>query len=301
MTGLLDVHTHSFPDDVQGREWLESLGIENPSRSGEHHELARLMDEGGIERAVILLYYRAPGRFDELVVGGTSEEEARARVADEIRDYNRWGLEIGTADPRFIPFVGVNARFMSAREIRDEIAYGAAKGAGGVKITPGSMEAYADDPILEPIFEGCIDAGIPLLSQSGRGSGAGPASGADPWGHPRYWFEPLARHPELTVILAHMAHGHEDTLCELLAARPNAYTDTSMRLSGLGKPGRWSAQELADEIRKLGVNRVLFGTNYPFVNPAVYAEVFASLPLTEAERDIVGHENFEAVVRGERP
>jgi predicted TIM-barrel fold metal-dependent hydrolase len=277
---------------------MESLGIEHPSRSGFHEELDDLAQQAEIDRSVILLYYRAPDRFHELVAEEVSEDEARELVRDEIRAYNAWGLAVARANPRLVPFIGVNARFMSPAQIRTEILDAAANGAKGVKITPGSMRAYADDPILEPIFEACVEARLPLLSQSGRGSGAGPSPGSDPWGHPGYWFDPLARHPELTVILAHMAHGFEDTLSDLLEVRPNACTDTSMRLSGLGKPDRPTAQDLVATIRRLGVDRVLFGTNYPFVNPVVYAEVFASLPLGPDERDAIAHGNYERVVNG---
>jgi predicted TIM-barrel fold metal-dependent hydrolase len=296
LSSLVDAHTHAFPDEEQGRAWAESLGITNPSRSGFHEELDDLLHRGGIRAAVILLYYPAHDRLRELLDLGSSLGDAREAVRDAIHAYNRWGLDAAAANARFIPFVGVNARFMSADEIRAEILDGCANGARGVKITPGSMQAYANDPLLEPIFEACIEAEIPLLSQSGRGSGAAPSPGADPFGHPKYWLEPLRRFPKLNVILAHMAHGFEDELIDLLAVRSNAYTDTSMRLSGLGKPDRYTAEELVATIRKLGVERVLFGSNYPFVNPAVYAEIFADLPLGEAERAAVGHENFERLV-----
>jgi predicted TIM-barrel fold metal-dependent hydrolase len=299
VTTLVDTHTHAFPDATQGRAWLESLGIEHPRRSGFHEELDGLARQAEIDRSVILLYYhRAADRFDELVDDGVPEGEAREAVRDEIRAYNAWGLAVGRANPRLVPFIGVNARLMSPEEIRAEILDAGANGAKGVKITPGSMRAYADNSLLEPIFEACVEARLPLLSQSGRGSGAGPSPGSDPWGHPRYWFDPLARHPELTLILAHMAHGFEDTLGELLEARPNAYTDTSMRLSGLGKPDRPTAEDLVATIRRLGVERVLFGTNYPFVSPVVYAEVFESLPLGLEERAAIACGNYERIVGG---
>ena len=44
-----------------------------------------------------------------------------------------------------------------------------------------------------------------------------------------------------------------------------------------------SHAETADLFRRIGTDRVLFGSNYPFVSQADYVEVMETIPLTEDE------------------
>jgi predicted TIM-barrel fold metal-dependent hydrolase len=293
---LVDVHTHAFPDESSGKLWQESVGVPDSKRSGYIGELGLLMEAGHIEHAVILMLYRAREAYESLIGDGKSDHAAQAEVMSQISAYNRWGCATAKRDPRFLPFIGVNARFMSPAHIRNEIVELKEAGAVGVKITPSSMDVYANDALLHPIFEACIEASLPLLSQSGRGGGHAPSPGADPFGRPKYWAEALERYPRLTVILAHLGSGYEDEIAELTHSFPNIYTDTSLRLSGLGKPDRWTADQLVATIRRIGVDRVLFGSNYPFVNPAVYATILEQLPLTDSERRQVAAKNFELLM-----
>jgi len=70
------------------------------------------------------------------------------------------------------------------------------------------------------------------------------------------------------------------------------YTDTSLRLS----PSE-TDDDLVQLFRHIGTDRVLFGTNYPMVEQATYAQRLRTLPLTEAELNAIGTDNAVHVWR----
>lgn len=288
---IVDAHTHAFRDAAMAKLWLGPDG----KRTGDLGELRALLDEAGIDKAVVLLFHRSAELYEEELKAGSAPDVAREMIRAAIRSYNRWGCEAAANEPRFLPFIGVNPRFMSPDEVDAEIRWGKAMGAVGVKIIPNRLKAYANDPLLTPVFRSCTDMGMPLLSQSGS-YGMVPSSQGDPFGHPKYFQDVLEQFPQLHLILAHMGHGYEKDVANLTRQFPNVFTDTSLRLSRLGSSGNWSASEVVDAIRSIGVDRVLFGSNYPFVNPVGYVKTLESLPLTDGERRQIASGNFERLM-----
>lgn len=295
---IVDAHAHAFPTAEAGRQWQRFLGVTEPRRTGQIDELAERVDAAGIDRAVVLLNARSGELHAELVAAGELDEDAiRERVRRQIFELNAWGCELGASDARFLPFVGVNVRYLSPAELVHEIDRGVERGARGVKIIPPSMQVYADDPLLRPVLARCVELRLPLLSQSGSGGGPPPRPGADHFGRPGRWDSVLREFgSDLTLILAHMGRGYEADVVALCAAHERVYTDTSLRLSGLGRPGEPTPDELVALIRRIGVDRVLLGTNYPFVDPVAYVARLEALPLTDDERAHVAGENFVRAV-----
>jgi predicted TIM-barrel fold metal-dependent hydrolase len=296
---VVDAHVHTFPDAETGLAWQRRLGVPQPRRTGAVDELRGVMGRGGIDRAVMLLYPRSLERYDELLQqagAGADREAIRRLIRDEIDALNRWGCAVAAEDDRFLPFVGVNPRFQAEAEYLAELDALVQLGARGVKLIPPSMQMYANDERLFPLYERCWKLKLPILSQSGSGGGPPTQPGADHYGRPRYWTDVLETFPGLRVILAHMALGYEDDLVSLMARFPSVVTDTSLRFSGLGKTGRYSAEQVVELIRRVGVERVLLGSNYPATNPAVYVEILRQLSLNERERAGIAGDNFERLI-----
>jgi predicted TIM-barrel fold metal-dependent hydrolase len=287
---MIDAHAHSYPTAEMGLDWQRTMA-HDPKRSGHIDELLASMDAAGIEHTVVLLWTRAGERHAQLVEDGVYDAEARQIVRREIDELNRWGCQAGARDKRIVPFVGINVRYIAPAEVGAEIDALVELGARGVKLIPPSMRLYANDELLLPVYEHCEQLGLPITSQSGTGGGDPPTPGGDHFGRPRYWDDVLATFPRLNVTLAHLGHGYEDDLVELTRRHENLRADTSLQLSGLGRPGRRSPDELVALIRSIGADRVLFGTNYPFVDQVRYAELLAELPLTAEERELVGSAN----------
>lgn len=254
------------------------------------------MRENSVDAAVVLLFHRTEPAYEALIAAGRAPEEARAEAVALARRYNRWGCELAREDPRFFAFVAVDPRYMSPDEIEAEIRTCVALGARGTKIIPSSLRMYADDERLAPLYAASAALRVPVLSQSGVGSGAGPHAGADPWGRPKYFACVLERHPGLKLILAHLGLGFDADIADLFRRFPSVMADLSGRLTGLGRPGRQTRADLAAQVRSLGVERILFGTNFPLHGQAACVKALDAMPLSDEERDLIASRNFERAV-----
>lgn len=95
----------------------------------------------------------------------------------------------------------------------------------------------------------------------------------------------LTRHPRLKIVIAHPGTIGCDASYTLAEKHPNAYFD----LSGQGLL-RWHM--LRWGIDRIGVERFLFGTDFPVLNPAMFVAGVLHEPLTPAERKAIFHDNF---------
>lgn len=294
---MIDAHVHAFPDARAGRAWQEAVGFE-AVRPGTLEDLSDHMERAGIQRSILLLFHRSSLRYQALRSDPAelrSDGELRSAVCDELRALNAWGCDVAARDTRFVPFVGVDPDFLDRAAIVGEIEAGVARGARGVKIVPPSMRRYPDDGALDPVFAACIELGLTVLSQSGSSSGAPGPRGH--FGRPGGWHAVLERYPTLRVILAHLGRGHSDELIELVGRHPGAHTDLSLALGHPHEPGGPDLESVRRLIRRLGPERVLFGTNYPVCDPVAYRSQFERLGLTPGERSTIGGENAERLMR----
>lgn len=93
--------------------------------------------------------------------------------------------------------------------------------------------------------------------------------------------------PELPVVLAHPGDGRDTILdrLRLVAAVPNLHLDISG--SGIDRYGM-----LRRAVASAGPDKLLFGTDYPINNPAVYVSGARQEPLTSTERAALFCGNF---------
>jgi predicted TIM-barrel fold metal-dependent hydrolase len=101
--------------------------------------------------------------------------------------------------------------------------------------------------------------------------------------------------PGLPIVLAHPSQ-EKETLRSRLAcvgACDNLYLDISG--SGISRCGM-----LRKAIDTVGKDKILFGTDYPINNPAVYVHGVLFEDLTEAERGAIFSGNFERLTEGAR-
>ena len=85
--------------------------------------------------------------------------------------------------------------------------------------------------------------------------------------------------PDLKIIAAHMGGYSEWEDAEKYVIGKNVWVDTSSTLFAL------APEKVVDLIHKHGVDRVLFGTDYPMWRPDEELERFMKMDLTEEERE----------------
>ena len=151
-----------------------------------------------------------------------------------------------------------------------------AKGMGlrGVKIHPDIQGVDIDDERLLPLYEILQAEHMPIYLHMGDDRPEYRFSSADKL------IRVLDMFPDLVAVAAHLS-GYKawDTSVPILAGRKNVFYDTSSALWAM-------TPEKADEIiGKLGVETVMFGTDYPVVNTKDELERFFRLSLTDSQRE----------------
>lgn len=286
---VLDLHTHTYPDPAIGRQALAGEGWS--PYAGTVEELRAAMARGGIVRAVMAnltpvadmrdaAWSRLPA---DLPAAARAEAEARIRetLQGRLRRRNRWTLAVAARDPALVPFVGLDPSIMTPAELRDELEACVAGGARGVKLHPIVQRLDPVTPALWPVYELCQEAGLPVLFHAGF-------LGRSPWNvlaRPRAFADVLVAFPRLRVLLAHLGRGYAEEAVELAGRFPQVVFDTCAVVTAAPVPWRLDDAEAVALVRRLGVERVCFGSDYPWFDPAQDAARVAELPkLGAAER-----------------
>ncbi|HEY7268347.1 MAG TPA: amidohydrolase family protein [Dehalococcoidia bacterium] len=300
---VIDCHAHIFQNAETGIRYQTSMGRrDQPERNGTVEEVLGFMKSLGISQTIMLLYLPATDMFDRRVADLPKEPRERAEATRALREdiggrvsrYNQWGVETGQKHPEILPFVGADPMFFTRDGLVEELEDKHKKGAKGVKIVPMAMRIYLNDPRLWPVYDFCNRTGLPLLTQSGGGFQSG--DGWDAWGRPIYLRPALEEFKNLRVITAHFGRGYLDDVVELANKFDGFYTDLSSQVGDWGESGHWSIEEGVEAIRKTGVDKVVYGTNYPQSDPKRYIAKLRSLPLKESELEKIAAGNVKRVV-----
>ncbi|MGH7268732.1 MAG: amidohydrolase family protein, partial [Candidatus Rokuibacteriota bacterium] len=217
---------------------------------------------------------------------------ARAAAAPELRETlrerlsrrNRWTLETARSAPGLLPFIGLDPSVMSPGQMRDELEAAAGAGARGVKLHPVVQRLAPHAPALWPVYELCQELGLAVLFHSGF-------LGRSEWNahaRPDAFADVLEAFPGLAVILAHLGRGYFDEAVRLAERFPQVAFDTAAVVTAADVPWRLEGADAVALLRRLGIERVCFGSDYPWFDPAADAARVAALPgLTDGERAAV--------------
>ncbi len=292
---IIDFHTHLQPSAAEGIAFQQQWGYENPPRTGTPEEFLPLIDRVGVDSALMVPWMPAQDIVDRRVSqrGEDARPEATREVVEEWFGLNQWAVDTVASRPdRLMCLVGLDPLLMSPEALRREVKDKLSKGACGLKIAPMFLRVPPDDERVAIVFDLAAEHGVFVLSQSGA-AGYGGQPG---WGHPKYFEAVLRAYPSVDVQLAHLGLGAEEEVARLTARHPNLFPDTSSRLHEFGKPGHWSLDEAAEWFRRIGIDRVIFGTNHPMNDLAEYLNVIRAMPLTDAERERILYGNAAGVL-----
>ena len=156
----------------------------------------------------------------------------------------------------------------------------------GVKLHPLLDGYHPNDPIVHPLYELLVERDLPVLIHSG---------------HPIFtlpWSieEAVVNFPQAKVVLGHMGHGnivYINAAIDVAERNPNVYLETS------GMPMHTKIEEA---VRRVGPDRVLYGSDAPFHHPRVEIE---KVRVSGLEPDLVervlGTNAVSLFFRGEPP
>ena len=271
---IVDAHVHLFPNREVGRWVVEEMKREYGAPyycTGSPEELAENMKRAGISHAVVLNQASAKKEALNNLIGGNFFICAHARQ-----------------HPELIPAIGLDTRMR--RNPVAEIEHKLKWGARAVKLHPLAQEFYPNDKAMWPIYQKCEEAKLPIIFHCGHMM----VERLPAYAHPDLFHDVLSAFPKLKVVLAHMGGGFWDEAKKLADAFPdNAYFDTAIAISGSPIPRfLWlNDVQAKDMIRHIGAHRVMFGTDFPWVDPKQDIARISRLDLTDKEKRMILSEN----------
>lgn len=259
---IIDTHVHVFPQKVAIRAADNIVDYYSLSRQG----------DGTVEGLLAGSSNHPEMKF---VISSATLNPAKPTVGDDYM------LEVAASDPaRYIPLCSFHpAMGVEASVAELERCFGL--GAKGVKIHSDFQKFFVDDEIPMEVYRYVASKGKPIIFHVG-----------DPntdFSTPKRVRRILETIPDLTIIAAHMC-GYRvwDQAKKYLIGTP-VYTDTSEALLGM------SPAELTDLIRLHGVEKVMFGSDYPLWNPNFAFDQINALHLTDEEKEMIFHITAEKV------
>ncbi|MBI4305267.1 MAG: amidohydrolase [Chloroflexi bacterium] len=206
-------------------------------------------------------------------------------VASIVRAYPQQFIGFASIDP----WKGKAAVAELVRSVRD-------LGLRGLKLHPIQQAFFPDDRRFYPIYEKCVELGVPVLFHSGfAAAGAGMPGGAGlklKYSRPIPHIDDVAADfPGLTAIMAHPAWPWIDEQIAVGLHKPNVYIDLS------GWAPRYIPEALIREANGRLRDKVLFGSDYPYLPPDRWLKEFAALQIKEEVRPKVLLENARKVLK----
>lgn len=156
----------------------------------------------------------------------------------------------------------------------------------GVRQLPWLWGLAPNDRRYYPIYAECIELGIPFCLQVGH---AGPLRPSEPGRPIPYLDEVACDFPELVIVGGHIGYPWTTEMIALATKYPNVHIDTSAYT-----PRRYPP-ELVAYMRGHGRRKVLFGTNFPMIQPSKCLAELDTLGLDEEAQDLFVQGNAQRV------
>lgn len=258
MRNILDFHTHAYPEKVASK----SVNFLN-----KYYKI-HCQGNGTIGD---LLKSAEAGGVNYLLV------HAVATKASQVENVNSWIA--GHLSGHVFGFGTIHPDYEKIEKELDRIR---ALGLRGLKLHPDFQGYYVDDPSMDIVYKN-IEGNMPVLIHTGDVN--------SPYSKPERLAHVLDKYPRLTVISAHLGGYTEWDDAEKYIIGRNCYIDTSSSLWALPK------ERAVEIIRRHGVDKVLFGTDYPLTHHKEELERFFSLGLTEEENEKILFTNAKRLLK----
>ena len=168
-------------------------------------------------------------------------------------------------------------------------------GLRGLKLHPTAQGFRPDDRAVYPLYETASALGIPMTVHTGTtGLGAGMPGGRNlklGLSRPVHLDSVAADFPNLQIVMAHPAWPWQDEQLAVALHKPNTWIDLS------GWSPRRFAPDLVRNIQGALQDRVLFGTDYPFLTHEQWFGAWATLGVPDAITEKVFLRNAQQLLR----
>jgi uncharacterized protein len=269
----VDSHGHQATDDelIAATQQYFKLG---PQRTFTVDELAEHYRQRNIAAVVFTI--------DATTAMGHSPNSVEDMVAGAARHRDIL-IPFGTVDP----WAGKRA-VRRVRSLVDDY------GVKGFKFHPSMQGFEPNDRAFYPIYEAISAAGVPALFHTGQtGMGAGLPGGHGiklRYSDPMLLDDVAADFPELTIVMAHPAVPWVDSQISIATHKTNVYIDLS------GWSPKYFPPQLVHAANRGLRTKVLFGTDFPFIQPDRWRRDFDALDMDPAVLPLVFKDNAMRVL-----
>ncbi len=254
---IIDAHAHIYPEKIAERavHGIEQFYDMHVDYDGTVSGLLRAGEEAGVSRFLV---------------------QSVATVPEQVRSINNFIAKSVEEYPDKL--IGFGALHPDFDDIRGEVARMESLGLRGIKLHPDFQRFDLDDERAFPIYEIAEERGLPILFHIG--------DARQDFSAPERLLNVVRKFPGLKAIGAHLCGWSMWDKGAELFAHSGVYADCSSSLYAMS-PGH-----AAELIRKIGADRVFWGTDYPMWNAKEEVARFNKLPLTENERENILSRNL---------
>jgi hypothetical protein len=235
--GLIDLHVHFMPDNVQAKVWAF---FERGKEAGRPWPVAYKLPESdrvellrsfGVRRFGALLYPHKP---------------------DMAQWLNSWSADFAARTPDVLPSATFYPEEGAAWYVGNAIDDGA-------RLFKAHLQVGRYDPRderIDPVWDILAGTRTPVVVHCGSGPTPGEFTGPGPIS------EVLARHPDLIMIVAHMGMPEYAEFLDLAEQYSFVYLDTTMAFTDFMNSIAPFPPSLLPRLAAMG-DRILLGTDFP--------------------------------------
>ena len=262
MTGIIDFHTHAFPDAIAQRAMssLEHGASTKAFLDGRLTSLIASMDRSGIEKSVVCSIATKPSQFEPIL---------------------SWSEEVRSE--RIIPLLSIHPDDVDYAE---KIRIVGREGFKGIKMHPYYQDFNIDDDRMLRIYEAVLKENLMVVMHTGFDIAFKRIRRADPAGI----LDIAERFPGLKFVATHLGAWEQWHEVETVLAGKPVYMELSFALEYLDRA------PVREIILKHPKEYLLFGTDSPWTDQQKTLELFRSLKLGEDIDMAVLRDNAERLI-----
>lgn len=262
---IIDAHAHIFPEKIARKASDGISSFYGGMKVGYDGSLDTLLEEGGkagVDRYIVQSVATVPSQVRAI----------NDFISESVKEHHDKLIGFGALHPDYNDIAGETERIISL-------------GLKGIKIHSDFQQFFVDDEFAYPIYEGA-QGRLPILFHVG--------DDRYDFSSPERLLRVIRRFPKLTVIAAHLAGWSMwDRGVELFEHESDhIFVDCSSSLYAM------TPEHAAKLIRRIGAERVLWGTDYPMWDAAEELERFDRLPLSDDEKEMILGKNALRLLGG---
>jgi len=165
----------------------------------------------------------------------------------------------------------------------------------GFKFHPSVQEFNPNDRMAYPLYEAIAEAKLPALFHTGQtGVGAGTRGGGGirlKYSNPMLLDDVAADFPDMPIVLAHPSFPWQEEALSVATHKPQVYIDLS------GWSPKYFPPILVQYANTLLKDKILFGSDYPVIDPQRWVAEFEKLPIKPEVRPLIMKLNAARLLR----